>query len=693
MALRVFQHQMENNRSYQRYCEALGRDEVSSWREIPALPTDAFKFPSYPLRCFPAEETVRFFLTSGTTREVRGCHEFRNLDLYEASIRHGWKSLELPEILNPWFLSQMPEVAQNSSLVHMFHALADVPSERWLIDAEGRMDLSRLADETQPVAFFSTALALLRMMESQSPVALPADSWVFETGGYKGLTEALEPEEFRRRVGDFFQIPAHRILNEYSMTELSSQFYRWPGEPCHRGPEWTRIRVINPETGLPATDGEPGYLEIIDLANLDSVMAIRTQDLAIAHGDSAFLLLGRDPGALPRGCSRASDDLLSTGRDLSPRGPAVVTPAMTVPEVLPDRRVEPRINALLDQAESLQPWVGSYNREALLELLRQEFGSERALEGFFKSGRIFSKAIPLSPVLHIVSGNTPHAAFQSLFRGLLVGAHNRVKLPSAGLPEFEAWVASLPPVLSSLIEVSHSLPDQWLDCQSAVIFGGAATLEAFRNMLPGGTRIIEHGPKLGIAVIYDPSEEAAALVAEDILRHDQRGCLSVQAIYVDAPEQEIYSFLNRLAATLQFYRQANFRSVPSLSDSGAVANFRELARFRAANGENVILLESERSTDWTIIYDENPQLAPGPLNGTVTVHPLPPEISAMTLGPETAHLSTVVLHPFTPEHAARLDRLSPPRICALGQAQEPTIFWHHDGGQPLASLVRWRDLG
>ena len=693
MALRVFQHQMENNRSYQRYCEALGRDEVSSWREIPALPTDAFKFPSYPLRCFPAEETVRFFLTSGTTREVRGCHEFRNLDLYEASIRHGWKSLELPEILNPWFLSQMPEVAQNSSLVHMFHALADVPSERWLIDAEGRMDLSRLADETQPVAFFSTALALLRMMESQSPVALPADSWVFETGGYKGLTEALEPEEFRRRVGDFFQIPAHRILNEYSMTELSSQFYRWPGEPCHRGPAWTRIRVINPETGLPATDGEPGYLEIIDLANLDSVMAIRTQDLAIAHGDSAFLLLGRDPGALPRGCSRASDDLLSTGRDLSPRGPAVVTPGMTVPEVLPDRRVEPRINALLDQVESLQPWVGSYNREALLELLRQEFGSERALEGFFKSGRIFSKAIPLSPVLHIVSGNTPHAAFQSLFRGLLVGAHNRVKLPSAGLPEFEAWVASLPPVLSSLIEVSHSLPDQWLDCQAAVIFGGAATLEAFRSMLPGGTRIIEHGPKLGIAVIYDPSEEAAALVAEDILRHDQRGCLSVQAIYVDAPEQEIYSFLNRLAATLQFYRQANFRSVPSLSDSGAVANFRELARFRAANGENVIFLESERSTDWTIIYDENPQLAPGPLNGTVTVHPLPPEISAMTLGPETAHLSTVVLHPFTPEHAARLDRLSPPRICALGQAQEPTIFWHHDGGQPLASLVRWRDLG
>jgi hypothetical protein len=160
------------------------------------------------------------------------------------------------------------------------------------------------------VAFFSTAIALLRMMESQPPTVLPPGSWVFETGGYKGLTETLEPPEFRHRVAAFFQIPPDRILNEYSMTELSSQFYRWPGEPYHRGPFWTRIRVIDPETGTPAAKGQPGYLEIIDLANVDSVMAIRTQDLAIAHGDSAFVLLGRDPGALPRGCSRAADDLL-----------------------------------------------------------------------------------------------------------------------------------------------------------------------------------------------------------------------------------------------------------------------------------------------------------------------------------------------------------------------------------------------
>jgi hypothetical protein len=54
-----------------------------------------------------------------------------------------------------------------------------------------------------------------------------------------------------------------------------------------------------------------GYLEIIDLANLDSVAAIRTQDFATALGEREFILHGRDPGAIARGCSRGVDDVLN----------------------------------------------------------------------------------------------------------------------------------------------------------------------------------------------------------------------------------------------------------------------------------------------------------------------------------------------------------------------------------------------
>lgn len=324
-AMEVFRQQFSRNAAYRNYCESRGAtpDTVKDWRSIPAVPTDAFKFPEHPLRGFPAEDVKRHFLTSGTTREIRGRHEFEDLELYEASILAGWKFLGLPDVPDPWFFSLGPEEMPESSLVWMFEVLrkkAGVGDERWLMGREDFAGLETSAPSVQNsaglktgapgVQMFSTAIGLLRWMEKGGGCPLPEGSWVFETGGYKGLTETLEPGIFRAKVAEFFAIPERRILNEYSMTELSSQFYRWADETAHRGPFWTRVRVIDPETGDAAADGEPGYLEIIDLANLGSVAAIRTQDLAIARGDSEFVLLGRDPGALPRGCSRSADDLL-----------------------------------------------------------------------------------------------------------------------------------------------------------------------------------------------------------------------------------------------------------------------------------------------------------------------------------------------------------------------------------------------
>jgi hypothetical protein len=276
----------------------------------PALPTDCFKESAHPLRAFGADEVERFFLTSGTTREVRGRHEFASLALYETSIREGWRELGMPELVNPWFVAPPVWATPESSLGYMFATLgAGFPESRWLMDAAGRLDAGPLAGQEVAVGLFATSIALFRLMEAHGPITLPAGSWVFETGGSKGLSVVLEPVDFRRRIGEYFSISTDRVLNEYSMTELSSQFYRWGGEAAHRGPHWTRVRVIDPETGRPAREGEVGYLEIIDLANLGSVAAVRTQDLAAARGECEFELIGRDPGAVARGCSRGAEDV------------------------------------------------------------------------------------------------------------------------------------------------------------------------------------------------------------------------------------------------------------------------------------------------------------------------------------------------------------------------------------------------
>lgn len=316
LAVGLFGWQFERNAAYRNFCLSLGVDSkgVDGWRGIPAVPTDAFKFSGYPLRCFPEERVVRSFLTSGTTKEVRGRHDFEDLRWYEASILGAWRELGLPDFGNPWFLAQSPGDAGHSSLSYMFGVLlgaSGAVGERWLMGADGGFKGNWDGGGEGAVALFSTAIGLLRYAERFEAVGLPEGSWIFETGGYKGLADGPGPEEFRGRISGHFGVPEVRIWNEYSMTELSSQFYRRPGERDHCGPGWTRIRVVDPETGEEAGEGEAGYLEIVDLANVGSVMAIRTQDLAIARGASSFTLLGRDPGALPRGCSRGADDLIS----------------------------------------------------------------------------------------------------------------------------------------------------------------------------------------------------------------------------------------------------------------------------------------------------------------------------------------------------------------------------------------------
>jgi hypothetical protein len=132
-----------------------------------------------------------------------------------------------------------------------------------------------------------------------------------ETGGYKGSGRSLNKEELYQLFSEHLAIPPENIWNEYSMTELSSQFYSVGIGAPHRAPHWMKIRVIDPETDKDVLPGKMGYLVIHDLANIDSVSAIRTQDLAIYHDEHSFTLIGRDPSALPRGCSRTIDESLN----------------------------------------------------------------------------------------------------------------------------------------------------------------------------------------------------------------------------------------------------------------------------------------------------------------------------------------------------------------------------------------------
>ncbi|BDS05435.1 coenzyme F390 synthetase [Oceaniferula spumae] len=320
LAMDVFGYQFGHNLPYRRYCQALGvsPDQISSWKEIPSISTDAFKVVAHPLTTCPDLSPSHIFQTSGTTSDVRGRHLFPSIAMYEAAIIEGWKQLSLPKPQTVVFLTPHPEHAPNSSLSHMMGVLAAHYSEAniiWSIRDDGSMDfetITRLASGGGPVAMLGTAIAFLHLFEHSAAIQLPSGSFAMETGGYKGTHRRLEKEELYSLFNEKLSLSPENVINEYSMTELSSQFYTRGLGDVHRGPHWTRVRIIDPRTGKEAAPGEPGHVAIYDLANLHSVSALQTQDLAVAGPDGSFTLLGRDPTALPRGCSRAADHALQS---------------------------------------------------------------------------------------------------------------------------------------------------------------------------------------------------------------------------------------------------------------------------------------------------------------------------------------------------------------------------------------------
>lgn len=303
LLLRTHAFQREFCPAYQAYCVSL--PNPASWRDIPPLPLSAFRHAA--IRCFPPGETVRSFHTSGTTGEGHGIHDFSTLELYRAASLGGWRQAGLP-VGETLCLLAAPEESPHSSLSCMAGWLA--PRGNFFL-GQWENFATRIASEERPALLFGTALAFLDFFEwlGERPLTLPAGSLAVETGGYKGTRRDLPKAElyalFEARLG----LPADSVWNEYGMTELSSQFYTHGLGRPHRGAPWVRALVLDPETDREVAEGETGVLRIFDLANVGSCCALQTRDLAVRRGDG-FELLGRDPAALPRGCSRAADEML-----------------------------------------------------------------------------------------------------------------------------------------------------------------------------------------------------------------------------------------------------------------------------------------------------------------------------------------------------------------------------------------------
>jgi hypothetical protein len=212
-----------------------------------------------------------------------------------------------------------PEDAPHSSLVHMFTTVRRhfgtpdsaftgrlQPDGSWGVDIEPTLAAVREAvGENVPIGLLGTAFSFVHVLDSMQAAGkrflLPKGSLVLETGGYKGRSREVPKAQLRELLWKFLGAPRSAVLSEYGMSELSSQAYEDAAGVFHF-PPWARARVISPETGAETGEGETGLLRVFDLANIGSVLAVQTEDLAARRG-GGFELLGRAAPAEPRGCS------------------------------------------------------------------------------------------------------------------------------------------------------------------------------------------------------------------------------------------------------------------------------------------------------------------------------------------------------------------------------------------------------
>ncbi len=329
LARAIFAHQLRFVPTYRAFCELRGvgaAADVAGWREIPPVPAGAFKVGRWA--SFPEEAEAAAFRTSGTTSGSRGTHGFETLALMNAAILAQARRFLAPDLpaIRCLFLTPSPAAAPDSSLVHMFAVFREAlgaPGSRFLLEAragEGWFDPAPAADAlagaargSDPVLVAGPAIAFLHVLEAPGSEArvLPAGSRAMVTGGFKGVRSAADPGELAAVIAARLGIPVERQVQEYGMTELSSQYYdgrlREEAADVFQEPSWLRARVVDPRTGRDAAPGETGALVHVDLANRGSAVAVQTSDLGARVGPRAFRLRGRDPGAEERGCSLAAD--------------------------------------------------------------------------------------------------------------------------------------------------------------------------------------------------------------------------------------------------------------------------------------------------------------------------------------------------------------------------------------------------
>lgn len=317
------------------------------------------------------------------------------------------------------------------------------------------------------------------------------------------------------------------------------------------------------------------------------------------------------------------------------------------------------------------------------------------------------------PALGVLSATPPALALQILLPALAVRRPVLFK-SSSDEPLIAPWLcaalAAREPVLGRVFAAA-SWPggSEALDRAAAdgagrvLVYGGAEAIASWRAL--ASDRLVAHGPKVSLAVVprqalerragehdfdFDLDRLADAL-ARDVALFDQRGCLSVQAVYTDGDAVALADALTSALVRLAVEWPPGPATPEALS---AVRQLRDTARMAGRP-----LGAAERLEAGTVVVDDDPTPRPSPGLRTVRIHPLgtldelPRHLEpwrGRLQGVAVAGPASSVGSPggLSPSVAEGLRALGASRIASIGELQAPEAHaWHNGGIDPIDALA------
>jgi len=309
-ALAVFRYQAQHNLLYRDYLRLLKIDSstVQKVAQIPFLPISFFKNYTIQTGNWPSKMA---FTSSGTSSQTTSRHFVRDQQWYLDNTERGFEYF-YGAVANYCFLALLPSYLERSgsSLIamaeHFIQRSSYPESDFFLYNTVELLEVLKRCEARQiPVILLGVSFALLDLAE-QHQLSLK-NTIVMETGGMKGRRRELTRPELHAILQEKFEVQT--IHSEYGMTELFSQAYSKGQGRFHPTPT---MRVLLREITDPLslqTVGQTGAINVIDLANLDTISFIATDDLGRLHADGSFEVLGRLDASDVRGCNLLVADI------------------------------------------------------------------------------------------------------------------------------------------------------------------------------------------------------------------------------------------------------------------------------------------------------------------------------------------------------------------------------------------------